>query len=66
MDESTIRRQTTNLPEGMRTPTDSEITLMQDFASEYKKRNKKASRREVRRTIIRKFNVQILPDTINY
>ncbi len=65
-DADIIKRQTTNLPAGTRTPSDEEIKEMQDFAISYKAKNKKASKREVRRAITRKFNVQILPNTINY
>ncbi len=61
--EERLKVKTTNLPEGMRTPTSQEIENMEVFRKEYKTKNPKASTREIRRAIQRKFNVQILPNT---
>lgn len=58
-----IRVKTTNLPEGMRTPTAEEIEGMEQYSKEYRKKNPRASNREVRRATQRKFNVQMLPNT---
>lgn len=58
-----IQHETTNLPKGMRTPTPDELSAMEKFAKEYKRQSPKASRREIRRAIIKKFNAKILPNT---
>lgn len=42
-----------------RTPTADELTQMHNYAVQYRKNNKKASRREVRRAIQKKFNIRI-------
>lgn len=54
---------TTNLPVGMRTPNADEIQKMEAYGKEYKKKNPKASTREIRRATQRKFNIQMLPNT---
>lgn len=61
--EVQIKTETTNLPAGMRTPTDAEIRQMGEFAAEYRKKKPKASEREIRRATQRKFSVHILPNT---
>lgn len=58
-----IKEETTNLPEGMRTPTPEELKAADKFGEEYRKAHPKASMREVRRAVQRKFNIQILPNT---
>lgn len=59
-----VKKETTNLPENMRTPTVDELTNMELYSREYRKKKPNASNREVKRAIQRKFNIQLLPDTI--
>jgi hypothetical protein len=47
------------LPNEMRTPTDKELLIMRNFAIEYKRANKNASKREIRRATQKQFNIRI-------
>jgi len=58
-----IKKETKNLPKDMRTPTPQEIKDMALFAEKYKRQHPKASERNCRRAMQRKFNVTILPNT---
>lgn len=60
-----IEIQTSNLPKGMRTPTDKELGDMEEYGRWYKQANPKTSARNMRRAICRKFNLSILPDTLD-
>jgi hypothetical protein len=48
-----------NLPLSERTPTSDELVEMRQYAVDYKKNNKKASKREVRKAVQEKFNIRI-------
>lgn len=58
-----VASQTANLPAGARTPTAKELQDMQQYAKDYRMSKPKASAREVKRAVQRKFSVQILPNT---
>lgn len=47
------------LPDPMRTPTADELVMMGIFARNYKRDNKKASRREIRNAVKKFFNIQV-------
>ena len=46
-------------PNYERTPNSGELIQMRQYAVSYKKQNKKASKREVRRAVQRKFHIRI-------
>lgn len=48
-----------DLPDDTRTPTDKELLQMRNFAIEYKRANKNASKREIRRATQKQFNIRI-------
>ena len=62
--EAKIAAETTNLPKGARTPTANEISEMRKFQREYYDQHPKASAREVRRALKRKFNIHVLPNSL--
>ena len=47
------------LPDDTRIPTAEELVQMRNFAIEYKRCNKKASKREIRRATQKQFNILI-------
>ena len=47
------------LPNYLRTPTADELVEMRQFAIDYKKLHKQASKREIRKATQAKFNIQI-------
>ncbi len=57
-----MENETTNLPEGHRTPTAEEVHKMREFAREYRKKKPKAKPREVARAVKSKFNIITLPN----
>jgi ribosomal protein L16 Arg81 hydroxylase len=56
---ATIKKDLPELPDPLRTPTSAELTQMRSYGMEYKKNNKKASNREIRRAIQKRFNIKI-------
>lgn len=47
------------LPDDTRIPTAEELVQMRNFAIEYKRCNKQASKREIRRATQKQFNIRI-------
>lgn len=58
-----ISEETTNLPQGMRAPTVSEIMSIEQFGRNYIRQSPKASKRQVRNAIKKAFNIHVLPNT---
>ena len=52
--------ESTDVPEGYRTPTAEEFLAMKNFQKEFMKRHPKASERQIRRAIVRKFDLKII------
>lgn len=58
-----IRQETTNIPSDMRTPTEKEIEAIHRFRKDFVGSHPKASDRQIRRAIMKKFNITLLPNT---
>lgn len=52
----------TKRPVGARTPSENELKKIQAYAKEYKAKKPKASNREIRRAVEKKFNAKVVLD----